>query len=121
MAGCCSPRMVRLGPATTAACSPPATATRRPRPSLGSPPTRSVWYSLRPYLREAIDDDERRRLGRDAAIATALTALGYGLIGALGSAVVGLTTQAVSGATMLAFYGWRLPRITGLSAILPGF
>jgi len=77
---------VLLGDEVAVDRSPPATATRRPRPSLGSPPTRSVWYSLRPYLREAIDDDERRRLGRDAAIATALTALGYGLIGALGSA-----------------------------------
>lgn len=69
-----------------------------------------------PYLREAIDDDERRRFGRGAAIATALAALGYGLIGSLGSTVVGLTTQAVSGATMLAFHGRRLPRITGFAA-----
>lgn len=88
--------MVRLGPATTAACSPPAHGdtplAETPRVQVAADAL-GVVLAAAPYLREAIDDDERRRFGRSAAIATALAALGYGLIGALGSAVVGLTTQ----------------------------
>jgi len=75
-----------------------------------------VVLGLRRYLREAIDDDERRelhRFGRDAAIVTVLAAAGYGLSGALASAAIGLTTQLTFGAAMLALYGWRLPRLTG--------
>ena len=66
---------------------------------------------------ELVDDErvELRRSIRGAAIATALAALGYGLMGALGSAVVGLTTEAVSDATMPGILRMTAARITGLA------
>jgi RNA polymerase sigma factor (sigma-70 family) len=75
-----------------------------------------VVAGLRPHLREAIDDAERRelhRLGRTAAATTAIAALGYGLIGVYQSAAIALAIHVAFGVTMLALYGGWLPRITG--------
>jgi RNA polymerase sigma factor (sigma-70 family) len=74
-----------------------------------------VFLGLRPHLREALDDDERRelvRLGRSAAIGVVLAALGYTLTGMLGSAALGVVTQLAFGGAMMWLYWWKLPRIT---------
>jgi RNA polymerase sigma factor (sigma-70 family) len=74
-----------------------------------------VFLGLRPRLREAVDDQERRellRFGRDAALVVVAAVAGYALTGVLESAALGLVTQALFGASMMVLYWWRLPRIT---------
>lgn len=74
-----------------------------------------VLFGLRRYLREAVDDDERRelrRFARDATIATALGAIGYGLIAVHHSALLAIATHLALGITMMVLYRWRLPAIT---------
>jgi RNA polymerase sigma factor (sigma-70 family) len=74
-----------------------------------------VFLGLRPHLREAIDDDERRelvRFGRHAALVTVAAVLGYALTGVLESVALGLVTQGLFGGAMMVLYWGRLPRIT---------
>ncbi len=75
-----------------------------------------VRVGLRPHLREAIDDSERRalrRLGRTAAVTVTIAAVGYALIGVHRSASLAIALHLAFGATMLWIYGRQLPRITG--------
>jgi len=74
-----------------------------------------VLFGLRRYLREAVDDDERRalrRFGRDATITIVLGAVGYGLTAVHHSAILTLATHLALGGAMMALYLWRLPAIT---------
>jgi len=74
-----------------------------------------VFLGLRPRLREAVDDQERRellRFGRHAALVVVAAVLGFTLTGVVESAPLGLATQALFGGSMMMLYWWRLPRIT---------
>jgi RNA polymerase sigma factor (sigma-70 family) len=74
-----------------------------------------VLFGLRRYLREAVDDDERRelrRFGRDATIAIVLGAIGYGLTAVHHSAMLAITAHLALGVTMMVLYLRRLPAIT---------
>ncbi|MEO7729452.1 MAG: hypothetical protein ABIY55_00660, partial [Kofleriaceae bacterium] len=74
-----------------------------------------VLFGLRRYLREAVDDDERRelrRFGRDATIAIVLGAIGYGLTAVHHSAVLAIAAHLALGVAMMVLYLRRLPAIT---------
>ena len=100
MTRCCSPRTVRLGPAT-AACSRLATATRRPRPRprgrrrRARCGARAALYPGRNWTKASSSAGPARRGDRDGAGCSRLRP-----DGGAGSAVVGPTTGAVSDATM---------------------
>ncbi len=74
-----------------------------------------VFLGLRPYLRDALDDEESRELialGYRAALAAVSAAVGYTLTGMLASPMLGIATQLWFGGIMMYLYWWRLPRIT---------